>query len=66
MKSMESAFATIGQSLRSLVYVNLALALVNQAPMKLMWQNAMQLITFLPSLAVTYPSNVIVCVSTIE
>ncbi|TNV73590.1 hypothetical protein FGO68_gene10502 [Halteria grandinella] len=66
MKSMETTFSSIDQSLRSLIYVNLGLALINQTPMKLMWQNAMQLITFIPNLAVNYPTNVIVCVNTIE
>ena len=54
MKVVEGTFNFIDNSLTSGVVINLALALLVRAPMKLMWNmiNTLQILTYIPYLNV--------------
>ena len=52
MRSMEKTFGFIDSTMTSGVIVNIVLAVVIRAPMKLMWNmiNTLQILTFMPML----------------
>lgn len=65
---MEKSFGFIDSTMTSGVIVNIVLALVIRAPMKLMWNmiNTLQILTFLPMLNMQVPTNLKVCLETIK
>ena len=48
--------------------VNILLAVVIRAPMKLMWNmiNTLQIVTFMPDLNMKLPQNLVICLKTIK
>jgi hypothetical protein len=48
--------------------VNIVLAVVIRAPMKLMWSmiNTLQIVTFMPDLNMKLPQNLVICLQTIK
>ena len=68
MKAVAKVFSFADSSLSSGVIINLVLALVIRAPMKLMWNmiNTLQLLTCLQLLALTLPTNLSICLATIK
>lgn len=68
MKAMESAFSFMDSSLSCGVIVNIVLAVVIRAPMKLMWNmlSTLQLLTYMTLLNVALPTNMLVCLSLIK
>ncbi len=67
MKTMEKAFAIIDTSLSGGVVANVFIAVAFGASMKRMWSllNTLQIITHIPLLAISIPSNLQVCLGTI-
>ena len=65
---MEKTFGFIDSTMTSGVIVNIVLALVIRAPMKLMWNmiNTLQILTFMPMLNMQIPTNLKVCLETIK
>ncbi len=68
MRTIENAFSFVDSSMTTGIIVNLVLAVVIRAPMKLMWNmiNTLQLITFLPLFALTMPTNLSVCLKIVQ
>jgi hypothetical protein len=68
MRSMEKTFGFIDSTMTSGMIVNIILALVIRAPMKLMWNmiNTLQILTFMPMLNMQIPTNLKVCLETIK
>jgi hypothetical protein len=68
MRAVEGAFSLVDSSMTTGVIVNLVLAVVIRAPMKLMWNmlNTLQLLTFIPLLSLTLPTNLSVCLNMIQ
>ena len=68
MLTMEKTFGLIDSGMTSCLMVNLALAMVISAPMKMMWGmiNTMQIITYINWMKMKMPQNVVVCLKTIH
>jgi hypothetical protein len=68
MKTMEKTFGFIDSTMTSGIIVNIVLAVVIRAPMKLMWNmiNTLQILTFMPMLNMQIPTNLKVCLETIK
>jgi len=65
---MEKTFGFIDSTMTSGMIVNIILAVVIRAPMKLMWNmiNTLQILTFMPMLNMQIPTNLKVCLETIK
>ena len=65
---MEKTFGFIDSTMNSGMIVNIILAVVIRAPMKLMWNmiNTLQILTFMPVLNMQIPTNLKVCLETIK
>lgn len=68
MKAVEKAFSFVDSSLSSGIIVNIVLAVVIRAPMKLMWfmLNTLQILTHMPMLNLNLPTNLYVCLNIIK
>ena len=68
MLTVEKTFGLIDSGMTSGLIVNLALAMVISAPMKMMWGmiNTMQIITYMTWMNMKIPQNVVVCLKTIH
>jgi hypothetical protein len=68
MLTVEKTFGLIDSGMTSGLMVNLALAMVISAPMKMMWGmiNTMQIITYTTWMNMKMPQNVVVCLKNIH
>lgn len=68
MHTVEGIFSFFDSSMTTGIIINLVLALVIRAPMKLMFNmlNTLQLVTFIPMLSLTLPSNLSICLKMIQ
>jgi hypothetical protein len=68
MRVIEKSFNFLDSTMTSGVIVNIVLALVIRAPMKLMWNmiNTLQILTFMPMLNMQMPTNLKICLDTIK
>ena len=68
MRTMEKTFGIVDSGMTSGVMVNLVLAMLISAPMKMMWGiiNTMQIITYMTWMNMKMPQNVVVCLKTIH
>jgi hypothetical protein len=68
MRTMEKTFGIVDSGMTSGLMVNLVLAMLISAPMKMMWGviNTMQIITFMTWMNMKMPQNVVVCLKTIH
>ena len=68
MRSVEKTFRMIDSTMNSGIIVNIVLALLIRAPMKLMWNliNTLQILTFLPIMNMALPTNLRICLETIK
>lgn len=68
MKAVEKAFSFVDSSLSSGIIINIILAVVIRAPMKLMWfmLNTLQILTHMPMLSLNLPTNLYVCLNIIK
>ena len=68
MRSMEKTYGYIDSTMTTGMIVNIILAVVIRAPMKLMWNmiNTLQILTFMPMLNMQIPTNLRVCLETIK
>ena len=68
MRTMEKTFGIVDSGMTSGLMVNLVLAVMISAPMKLIWGvvNTMQIITFMTWMNMKMPQNVVVCLKTIH
>lgn len=68
MKAVEKAFSFVDSSLSAGIIINIVLAVVIRAPMKLMWfmLNTLQILTHMPMLNINLPTNLSVCLTIIK
>jgi hypothetical protein len=68
MRTMEKTFGIVDSGMTSGLMVNLVLAMLISAPMKMMWDviNTMQIITFMTWMNMKMPQNVVLCLKTIH
>jgi len=67
MNSIEYTFKFMDTSMTAGLIVNVILAVVIRAPMKLMWNmiNTLQLVTYIPMLNMKVPTSLSLCLSII-
>jgi hypothetical protein len=68
MRTVEKTFRILDSGMTSGLMLNLALAMLIRAPMKMMWGviNTMQIITYMTWMNMKIPQNVVVCLKTIH
>ena len=68
MRTVAKTFSLIDSTMTSGIIINLVLALVIRAPMKLMWNmiNTLQILTFMPLMNMGIPTNLRICLDTIK
>jgi hypothetical protein len=68
MKAFEGAFSLMDSSLSFGIIVNIILAVVIRAPMKLMWNmlSTLQLLTYMTLLGMSLPTNMVFCLNLIK
>jgi hypothetical protein len=68
MRTVEKTFSIIDSGMTSGLLVNLVLAMLISAPMKMMWGviNTMQIITYMTWMNMKMPQNVVLCLKTIH
>ena len=68
MRTVEKTFRILDSGMTSGLMLNLVLAMLIRAPMKMMWGviNTMQIITYMTWMNMKIPQNVVVCLKTIH
>ena len=68
MRTVQKTFGILDSGMTSGLMVNLVLAMLISAPMKMMWGviNTMQIITYMTWMNMKMPQNVVVCLKTIH